>query len=79
MSYFDPADRTQSVSRPLPKPRIRKNARDNWYGYLGTRRVIGFTNGPTETQQQQAERWLAERSAGGPTWPGEICYHFRKG
>jgi hypothetical protein len=58
---------TSKTIRPAtgkrPKPRIRKNAWDNWYGYLGNRRVMVFANAPTETQEQQANRWLAERIA----------------
>lgn len=43
------------------KPRIHKNVWDNWYGYLGRKRVISFCNSPTETQEQQAKRWLKEQ------------------
>jgi hypothetical protein len=42
------------------KPRIRKNAWDNWYGYVGTRRVVMFSNSTTQTQEQQATQWLAD-------------------
>jgi len=41
------------------KARIRQNAWDNWYGYLGRKRVMEFVNSSTETQEQQAKRWLA--------------------
>lgn len=53
------------------KFRIRQNVWDNWYGYAGRQRVIAFTNGPYETMKQAAERWLAERTAGGAAWPQE--------
>lgn len=44
------------------KARIRKNIWDNWYGYLGTRRVIAFANTiPGYGMQQEAEKWLAEQ------------------
>lgn len=46
------------------KPRIRKNVWDNWYGYIGTRRVVMFTNTPTQTQEQQAKQWLEEMESG---------------
>jgi len=39
--------------------RIRQNRYDNWYGYLGARRVRAFGNTPEETAEQQAARWLA--------------------
>jgi hypothetical protein len=41
-------------------PRIRKNRYDNWYGYVGRKRVVMFSNSTTQTQEQQAEEWLKE-------------------
>lgn len=42
--------------------RIRQNRYDNWYGYVGSRRVIAFGHSRTETAQQAAERWRDERA-----------------
>lgn len=39
------------------KRRIRQNRFDNWYGYLGSRRVRAFANTPEETAEQAATRW----------------------
>ena len=47
----------------MAKPSIKQNAWDNWYGYIGNRKVASFFNTPTETQEQQAKRWLQEQSA----------------
>lgn len=44
----------------LGSVRIRQNRFDNWYGYIGTRRVEMFSNSSTETAEQAANRWLAE-------------------
>lgn len=54
-----------------PAFRIRQNKWDNWYGYKSGRRVIGFTNGTTETMEEQAKRWLRERQDGNPAWAWE--------
>lgn len=40
-----------------PKITIKRNAWDNWYGYISGRRVIAFFNTREATQEQQAERW----------------------
>jgi DnaJ-class molecular chaperone len=40
---------------------IRQNRYDNWYGYVGGRRVEQFFASSGETQQQAAERWLSQR------------------
>jgi len=53
----------RQARRPGPKFSIRQNVWDNWYGYKSGRRVIGFVNTPTETMEQQAQRWLAGRQA----------------
>lgn len=53
------------------KFRIRKNQWDNWYGYNGWYCVIAFSNTPSETMEQQAERWMRERSLGWSPWPNE--------
>lgn len=44
------------------KARIRKNQYDNWYGYIGNKRVEMFFNDNNGTQEENAKRWLAERS-----------------
>ena len=44
-----------------PKARIHQNVWGNWYGYLGTRRVIAFGNGPEATAEQAANAWLQEQ------------------
>lgn len=46
------------------KPRIKKNRYDNWYGYLGTRKVISFFNSREATQEQQAHEWLENKLGG---------------
>lgn len=51
-------------SRKSPKARIGQNRFDNWYGYLGNRRVIEFGNSKTETAEQAAKRWLQEQEGG---------------
>src|SRR5262245_50669796 len=43
-----------------PKPRIKQNRWDNWYGYLGSKKVIAFFNSPEETMEEAAQRWLRE-------------------
>jgi hypothetical protein len=47
----------------MAKARIRQNRYDNWYGYLGTRRVMAFPNTiPNHGARQAAEEWLAKRN-----------------
>lgn len=62
------------------KLRVRKNTWDNWYGYRGNRRVIDFGATPYETQEQMANRWLAE---GGPEdfkrIPAVVVFDDRQG
>jgi hypothetical protein len=41
------------------KPRIRQNRYDNWYGYMGTRRVEAFGSTPTDSAEENAKAWLA--------------------
>ena len=41
------------------KRTIRQNRYDNWYGYLGGRRVRAFGASTTETPAQMAARWQA--------------------
>jgi hypothetical protein len=43
--------------RSAAKPRIRQTIYDNWYGYLGTRKVEYFSGTP-RNQEEQARRWL---------------------
>jgi hypothetical protein len=38
---------------------IKQNAWDNWYGYMGRKKVRMFTNTAIETQEDEANRWLA--------------------
>lgn len=40
---------------------IRRNRLGNWYGYIGGRRVIGFCNTPTATNEQNAVVWKREQ------------------
>lgn len=42
----------------MAKARIRKNRYDNWYGYVGTRRVEAFGNTPTGSAEENAKAWL---------------------
>jgi hypothetical protein len=37
---------------------IRGNAWDNWYGYIGSKRVESFFATLGETQEQAAHAWL---------------------
>jgi hypothetical protein len=47
----------------MAKARIRKNRYDNWYGYLGTRRVIAFPNTiPNYGAEQAAKEWLTAQT-----------------
>lgn len=41
--------------------RIKQTKWDNWYGYEGNRKVAIFADSPTESAEQQAQRWLRER------------------
>lgn len=45
----------------MPKARIHKNVWDNWYGYIGKRKVIAFGNSRTETAEQAAHKWYADQ------------------
>jgi hypothetical protein len=47
----------------LPKARIAQNRYDNWYGYLGTRRVIAFGRDAQGSAEQHAQEWLADPEA----------------
>lgn len=42
--------------------RIRKNRYDNWYGYIGRRRVEAFGNSTTASAEENAKAWLAKRT-----------------
>jgi len=42
----------------MAKARIRQNRFDNWYGYVGTRRVEAFGNSPTGSAEENAKAWL---------------------
>jgi hypothetical protein len=46
----------------MAKPRIRQNRFDNWYGYLGNRRVEAFGNSTTASAEENAKAWLAKRT-----------------
>lgn len=46
------------------KARIKQNAWDNWYGYLGRKRVEMFFNTSTATAEQNAQAWLKEQQMG---------------
>jgi hypothetical protein len=46
--------------RPL-KPSIYENKWGNWYGYVSRKRVIAFSDTPTQTQEQAAKAWLAKQ------------------
>jgi len=43
---------------------IRKTARDNWYGYIGGKKVVSFDNSPIQTQEQAAIEWKRQQEAG---------------
>ena len=45
------------------KATIRQNAWDNWYGYLGGKKVIAFGNAKGQTAERAANEWLAQQSA----------------
>lgn len=45
------------------KARIKQNAWGNWYGYLGTKKVIAFTNtSPGSGMEEEAQAWLKENT-----------------
>ncbi len=46
----------------LHRARIHQNKWDNWYGYLGNKKVIAFYNDPQGTQEDNAKRWLQEQN-----------------
>ena len=48
--------------RPL-KPSIYKNKWGNRYGYISRKRVIAFSDTPTQTQEQAAKAWLAKQQS----------------
>jgi len=39
---------------------IRQNIWDNWYGYVGGKKVIAFGNDPYGSQEQHAKEWKEE-------------------
>lgn len=47
-----------AMSTPTPRRSARKNIYDNWYGYVGGKRVIAFSNTASHTQEEEAEHWL---------------------
>lgn len=63
------------------KARIKQNAYDNWYGYIGTRRVIAFCNPvPSYGAQHEAWDWLVERkSEGHPVNDNELPPSHQEG
>jgi hypothetical protein len=44
----------------MAKARIRQNRYDNWYGYVGQRRVEAFGNTPTGSAEENAKAWLTK-------------------
>ena len=55
------------------KARIKQNVYGNWYGYLGSKRVIEFGETAEYTQEQNAQRWLAvERGRKGGRVSSEV-------
>lgn len=48
------------------KARIKQNVWGNWYGYLGSRKVIAFADGPENTMEQEAQIWLAGHRTSNP-------------
>lgn len=44
----------------MRKARIKQNRWDNWYGYVGTRRVIAFGITPEGTAEDNAKAWLED-------------------
>lgn len=54
---------------------IRKNRYGNWYGYIGGKRVIAFTNiTPGRGMEQAAKEWLAEQCKGFRPDPSRIVH-----
>ena len=49
---------------------IKQNAFDNWYGYLGGKRMTEFAETLTQTQEQAALEWLEKMSTPTTFTPG---------
>jgi hypothetical protein len=50
----------------MAKFRIRKTQWDNWYGYVGTRRVEAFGNTTTASAEENAKAWLTAKTTKTP-------------
>jgi hypothetical protein len=56
------------------KRRIHQNVWGNWYGYEGNKRVAAFSEGPTCSAEQAAERWLKDGSQITTQFPFRLKY-----
>jgi len=57
----------------MRKARIKQNRWDNWYGYVGTRRVIAFGNTPEGTAEDNAKAWLEDMK-----YAASVVHQWRK-